>query len=245
MKYFIIIAVLTALSFTTLNFKQQQKGYQRVRVAYKEKEAVITTDLQKKKITVDSLNILINIYKAEKQLELWVKNKKDTSYQLLKSYAICSMSGGLGPKRKQGDYQVPEGFYHISVFNPSSSYYLSMGINYPNSADKILCSDNTGGDIFIHGDCCSIGCVAITDNQIKELYLFALEAFNNRQTKIPVYIFPTRLNSERYNILNAAYADKKPLITLWNQLKKGYDKFQLNHKELEFTTNAQGEYIFH
>ena len=83
-------------------------------------------------------------------------------------------SGTTGPKRLQGDFQVPEGFYHINEFNPNSNYHLSMGLNYPNSSDRIL-SDSLrpGGEIYIHGSCVSVGCIPLNDDEIEELYLIA------------------------------------------------------------------------
>lgn len=103
-------------------------------------------------------------------------------FRLIKDYQICSLSGELGPKRQQGDLQVPEGFYWIDRFNPASNFYLSLGINYPNQFDRILGkSGELGGDIFIHGGCVTIGCIPITDDKIKELYLIAVEAKSNGQ----------------------------------------------------------------
>ncbi len=112
------------------------------------------------------MDILLRAYKQESELELWAKNKKDKQYTLLKTYKICASSGTLGPKRKQGDIQVPEGFYVIDRFNPVSNFYLSLGVSYPNASDKILgVKGALGGDIFIHGNCVTIGCLPISDDK--------------------------------------------------------------------------------
>jgi murein L,D-transpeptidase YafK len=149
----------------------------------------------------------------------------------------------LGPKRKEGDGQVPEGFYHINVFNPSSNYYLSLGINYPNKADKINSNHKSlGGNIFIHGSCVTIGCLPMTDDLIKEIYLFAIYARNNGQTKIPVYIFPYKMSKANHQ---EHLKTASPLqMSFWENLKKGYDVFESKKQELAFTVNSKGEYIF-
>src|SRR5690606_11025729 len=102
--------------------------------------------------------------------------KNGEKFTLVKTYPVCSSSGLPGPKRKKGDRQTPEGFYHIDRFNPQSAFHLSLGINYPNSSDKILGHSDPGGDIFIHGSCVTIGCVPLTDDLIKEVYVLAVEA---------------------------------------------------------------------
>jgi murein L,D-transpeptidase YafK len=106
--------------------------------------------------------------------------------------------GSLGPKRIQGDYQVPEGFYYVNEFNPNSNYHLALGLNYPNASDKIL-SDSVqpGGDIYIHGSCVTTGCIPIKDDQIEELYVLTTFARNLGQDFIPVHIFPVRFNNAR------------------------------------------------
>jgi murein L,D-transpeptidase YafK len=105
------------------------------------------------------------------------KNTSDQEFLHIKTYTVCATSGLIGPKRMQGDLQIPEGFYYIDRFNPYSNFYLSLGINYPNTSDRILGDkNNLGGDIFIHGDCVTIGCLPITDSEIKELYIFCVEA---------------------------------------------------------------------
>jgi len=225
-QIFIIFFLLLTLQIAAQSFKQEQKKYPRVRTAYAEKETEIKNLLLQNGLNTENLRVYIRAFKLEKKLELWAKNTQDTTYKLLQKYDICLTSGRLGPKRKQGDLQIPEGFYHISRFNPYSNFYLSLGINYPNASDRIL-SDKTapGGDIFIHGDCVTIGCIPITNDYIKELYLICIDAKNSGQDNIPVTIFPSRLDRDRYDALCIKYNDDKDRLALWSDLKNGYDIF--------------------
>lgn len=220
------ILIIFLCSFHSDSFKESQLKYPRVRQAYKDKENNMLALLQKKGIDKKELKIYLRAFKSEKKMELWGKNSYDENYKLIKNYDICRTSGKLGPKRKQGDLQIPEGFYHINRFNPYSNFYLSLGINYPNKSDRILgIKNNPGGDIFIHGDCVTIGCLPITNEQIKELYIFCVEARNNGQTKIPVTIFPSMLSETKFKRLTNKYDSDPDKIGLWTDLKKGFDIF--------------------
>ncbi len=241
MKKFILLILI----FNTLvAFPQSYLKYPRVKKAYDEKFEYIKQKLAEKNLTPTNYNLLIIGLKKEKDLQVWVKHKDSTKYSYLLSYKFCVLSGDLGPKRQEGDGQVPEGFYHISVFNPYSNFYLSLGINYPNLADRILGkTGNLGGDIYIHGDCVSIGCIPITDDKIKELYLFAVMAKENHQKKIPVYLFPTAMTDKNLNQLykNEKYSN---YFEFWSNLKQGYDIFMKTKKELKFYVNKKGKYVF-
>jgi murein L,D-transpeptidase YafK len=220
------------------DFLSQQKNYSRVRTAIAEKEK----SLQKNGLTADSAHILIVAYKAEKQLELYAKKKADAVYRLVAVYDICASSGKLGPKRKKGDRQVPEGFYRIDRFNPSSNFYLSLGIDYPNLSDRKKSTfPHLGGDIFIHGSCVTIGCLPMTDDKIKEIYLSAVYARNNGQRTIPVYIFPFRMDDGTFD---KYIKDYPRLIDFWTNLKTGYELFQKEKKPLRVSVDKDGNYLF-
>ncbi|WP_300721246.1 L,D-transpeptidase family protein, partial [uncultured Brachyspira sp.] len=194
-------------------------------------------------IKLEELNILITAYKEENILEIYAKNKSDSIYKKIASYNIAAKSGILGPKRMEGDLQVPEGFYYIDRFNPASSYYLSLGINYPNESDKKKSNaKRLGGDIFIHGNNVTIGCLPMTDDKIKEIYLYALYSKDNGQNRIPVYIFPFKMNEENINHYQKYY--NKSIINFWENIKKGYNIFQNTKKELIIKTDSNGNYIF-
>lgn len=189
-----IIAIFTSNFSFGQTFTNEQLRYKRVRTAKAEKEKVLKKEFQQCGLSYPPQNIFIKIIKDEKILELYVK--EEGNYQLFKTYPFCAASGTLGPKRKEGDLQVPEGIYYIDRFNPASNFYLSLGINYPNKQDKKLSDPiKPGGDIFIHGNCVSIGCVAITDDLIKEVYWLAVQAKSAGQQKIPVHIFPFDLSN--------------------------------------------------
>lgn len=241
-----IICILLLTAFTDgPSFITNQKKYERVRTAYKEKENVVKTKLRNVQLEPDNFSLLFIAYKHEKKLEVYAKSKTASRYVFVCSYDICASSGVLGPKRMQGDNQVPEGFYYIDRFNPNSSYYLSLGINYPNASDKKKSqAKNPGGDIFIHGECVTIGCMPMTNDKIKELYLLAIQAYQNGQKKIPVYVFPFQLTNEQFQTYQSSYASQPELISFWKNLKMGYDLFHQQSKELVFTVDANGDYIF-
>ena len=135
--------------------------------------------------------VLIRIYKEERTLEVW-KQDRTGKFALLKSYPICKYSGKLGPKIAQGDYQAPEGFYDITPdqMNPQSSEYLSFNIGFPNAFDRSL--GRTGSFLMVHGGCRSVGCYAMTDYGMEEIYGLVYEAFQGGQAKIQLQAFPFR-----------------------------------------------------
>ncbi|MEI0611783.1 L,D-transpeptidase family protein [Brachyspira pilosicoli] len=241
LKYIVAsLFILNALLFSA-NFLNEQKRYPRVRKAIEDKEQIIKLNLQNNNISINKLNIIIIAYKEESILEIYAKNNTDKTYKKITQYSIASKSGVLGPKRMEGDLQVPEGFYYIDRFNPASSYYLSLGINYPNKSDQIKGKRNQlGGDIFIHGSEVTIGCIPMTDDKIKEIYLYAVYSKNNGQTKIPVYIFPFKMTEE--NIKNRRESDK--LINFWKNIKVGYDVFINSKKEIIYKIDENGNYKY-
>ena len=245
MRMFLLLSLaLTSFTFQP-GFLAEQKRYGRVRTAISEKQELVEDRLKAKNLSLDALNILLVAYKDDDVLEVYGKSKQETSYRKIVAYEICSRSGRLGPKRKGGDGQVPEGFYYINRFNPTSSFYLSLGLNYPNLADKRKSkATDLGGDIFIHGSCVTIGCLPMTDEVIKEVYLIAAHAKNNGQSKIPVYVFPFRMSDDNMVTYKARYKDDAELLSFWSNLKVGYDKFVLHKKELSTRVMQNGDYAF-
>jgi len=201
-------------------------NFTRVREAYTDKEKIVAKTLTEHSISRDSLRIYLRAFKTEKIVELWAKNISDSVYIPVKEFPICEISGSLGPKRRYRDLQVPEGFYRISDLNPFSKYYLSIQINYPNASDSIRgVRGSLGNEIFIHGDCVSSGCIAITNDKVKELVVYFIEACNSGQKEIGLTIFPAKLNDKNYSKLTSTYNKDKDKISLWSDLKKGYDLF--------------------
>lgn len=230
MKYLTLLFSLFFLMSGTPpgTFRESQLKYTRVREAFANKEKSIIKTLADHGISRDSLNIYIQAFKTEKKVEVWAKNNCDTAFTLIKEIPICEISGEIGPKRRSQDLQVPEGFYRISELNPYSKYYLSMKINYPNASDSIRgVKGRLGNLIYIHGGCESSGCIAIADDKIKELYVICIEAYNAGQIEIPVTIYPARLDDKTYARLTTSYSKNKDKISLWADLKKSYDLFNL------------------
>jgi murein L,D-transpeptidase YafK len=166
-----------------------------------------------------SAPILIRIYKEESTLEVW-KRDRTGKFALLKAYPICKFSGKLGPKLAQGDYQAPEGFYDITPnqMNPWSHEYLAFNTGFPNAFDRSL--GRTGSFLMVHGGCESVGCYAMTDYEMEEIYGLADEALKGSQDKIQLEAFPFQMTAENL----ARHADD-PNAPFWNMLKNGSDAF--------------------
>ena len=211
----------------TLNsFRTKQMNFTRVREAYIAKEKIVDKTLTARSISHNNLRIYLRAFKTEKKIELWAKNSSDSVFVQIKEFSICDLSGDIGPKRRYRDLQVPEGFYHISKLNPYSRYYLSMEINYPNASDSVRgVRGHLGNEIYIHGSCLSSGCLAMTDDKIKELYVYCIEAYNSGQEEIGLAIYPAQLTDAKYAGLIAGNSRSKDKISLWADLKKSFDQF--------------------
>ena len=250
MKSFKLILIILFLfyisdSFSSTGFLDEQKKNPRVKVALSEKSDDILNKIKSIGLSKPEFHIYIRIFKYEQLVQLWIKKTSVDTFSLIQTYPFSANSGDLGPKRKQGDLQIPEGFYHIDTFNPYSIFYISLGINYPNRSDRILGDKNTGGDIFIHGNNVTIGCVPITDDKIKELYLFAVYAKESGQNDIPVHIFPYNFNNQitRNKIKNDL--NYRKYSTFWLNLEEGYQLFEKDHKVPSYQIDeSSGDYNF-
>lgn len=226
------------------DFRAQQKKYDRVGKAYKDKWSSIRTKLKQLGIDTTKTQLFIRGFKQDKKLEAWVRSGDSGTWKLYKTYDICSSSGELGPKRKEGDGQVPEGFYHVNIFNPFSNYHLSLGVSYPNASDKVLGTKGSlGGAIMIHGNCVTIGCIPITDDMIKELYVLAVEAKSCGQSEIPIHLFPTKLTDAGLKQISTGITDAK-LTAFWKNLKEGYDYFETKKALPVVSVDKAGKYSF-
>ena len=227
-------------------FVDYQKALPRPGDALKRKGDTLQKQFEAKGLAWPAKFLYIRSFKLDGQLEVWVKNDRKEAYKLFKTYKVCAMAGTLGPKRMQGDYQVPEGFYYINEFNPHSNYYLSLGLNYPNTSDRIL-SDSLkpGGDIYIHGSCVTVGCIPVTDQQIDELYILAAYAKNEGQDYIPVHIYPIRYNNKRsVDYLNALAKNDPQLKLFSDKLEKVYDHFEQTRQLPVIMTSSSGDYVY-
>ena len=163
--------------------------------------------------------IFLRAFKKERQLELWVKNKD--KFVLFETYPIAGTSGDPGPKLREGDGQIPEGFYFVTPgrMNPQSNFHLSFNIGYPNRFDKAHA--RTGSFIMIHGSDVSIGCLAMTDSKIEEIYTLADSAFKGGQKFFRVHLFPFRMSEE-----NLANHRDHQWFSFWENLQTGYQWFE-------------------
>ena len=222
----------------------------RASAAHGKKDTAVRAAFREKNIPYPPDEIFFRAFKSEPGkdfgiVELWARDGAMKQFKLVKTYDVCYASGGPGPKRAQGDGQVPEGFYTISGWNPASSYHLSMRISYPNESDKILgARGNPGGDIFIHGRCVSIGCLAMTDDKIDELYIIALDVKNHSRRPINFHIFPLRMNDAGMKTLRATAAGDPKLLSFWQNLKTGYDTFEESRVPPKVSVDKKGVYHF-
>jgi murein L,D-transpeptidase YafK len=193
-------------------------------------------DISAKNMDKDSA-ILVRLFKEESELEVWKKNK-DGEFALLKTYPICRWSGDLGPKKKEGDRQAPEGFYMITPahMNPNSSYYLAFNTGFPNAYDKSW--GYTGSELMVHGDCSSRGCYAMTDEQIQEIYALGRESFFGGQRAFQLQAFPFRMTA-----LNMAKHRNNPNFAFWKMIKEGYDNFEASRQEPKVAV-CEKRYVF-
>ncbi len=225
-------------------FRNAQLSSKRVADAVKKYDDSASRQFKRKNVTYPPKDIFLRVFKLQNEMELWARNNETSEYRLIKLFRICAISGSLGPKRTQGDRQVPEGFYFIEDFNTQSDYYLSMQLNYPNYSDSMLGKGKLGGDIFIHGGCITVGCLPMTDEGIKELYTICLNARLNGQESIPVHVFPTRLTTSGMTYLKHEYPKDPARQQFWADMKAGFDYFEKTHKLLPVMYGTDGRYIY-
>ena len=227
------------------SFIQEQLTIPRVEQIFRLKEDTLKKQFATAKLSFPPKQIYLRSFKYDSELEVWVRNSNADSFKLFKSYKVCALSGSLGPKRVEGEFQVPEGFYHVNVFNPKSTYHLSLGINYPNASDELL-SDSLkpGGDIYVHGGCVTVGCIPIKDNQIEEVYLLASYAKENGQDFIPIHIFPVRYNvTKSFHYLALTCQENKEYQKFAVTLQQVFEHFNHYKKIPVIGVDEKGEYI--
>src|SRR4030095_12473102 len=245
--FFLFFCLVCFLSETIgqTSFVDFQKSSSKVSDIFKRKEDTLQKQFAAKKLKWPAHYVYIRSFKYDSELEVWVKNELNETFKHFKTYKVCALAGTLGPKRIQGDYQVPEGFYYINEFNPNSNYHLSLGLNYPNASDRIL-SDSVqpGGDIYIHGSCVTTGCIPIKDDQIEELYVLQTFARNLGQDFIPVHIFPVRFNNTRSaEYLRKYLSNYTEYSRFESTLQSVYNYFEKKKRLPVIMVNKRGEYV--
>jgi murein L,D-transpeptidase YafK len=163
--------------------------------------------------------VYIRVFKEESELEVW-KARPNGRYALVKTFPVCNWGGTLGPKRVMGDSMSPEGFYRVTTegLKPDSKYHLAFNIGYPNALDRAL--GRTGSFIMVHGDCRSVGCFAMSDKYIEEIYAFVRDALSAGETSVPIHVFPFRMTAENMK----RHADN-PARDTWKPLREAFDDF--------------------
>ena len=194
-------------------------------------------DLALKKLRLGA-PVFMRIFKAEKQLEVWVERSDGGPFVLFRTYAICTYSGALGPKLRQGDGQAPEGFYFVNAYrmNPASQFHLSFNLGYPNAYDRY--HRRTGNYLMVHGNCVSIGCYAMTNPRIEQIYTLGEAALLGGQRYFRVHSFPFRMTEANMK-KNAASKH----AGFWKNLKDGYDHFERTKRPPNVEVE-RGRYVF-
>lgn len=226
-------------------FKNFQFSFNRVSQAYGRYNDTLRKLFEAQKIPYPCKDIYIRFFKAHNEGELWARASDTGTYKLIKHYRMCALSGTLGPKRWEGDRQVPEGFYFIDDFNPKSDFYLSLLLNYPNYADLVNGDKSKpGGNIYIHGGCVTVGCLPMTDPVIMEIYTLCMSARLAGQNNIPVHIYPLRFDRRGLDFLGREYGSDTTKQRFWVNMKREYDYFETNRRLKPVLYSPDGRYIF-
>lgn len=225
-------------------FWEQQQSYPKVAKAIKARTDTLKQQFKKAGLVFPPKQLYIRSFKYDSQLEVWVKSGDNLQFQLFKTYSVCALSGTMGPKRMDGDFQVPEGCYFIKSFNPLSNYHLSLELNYPNASDRLLSdSIKPGSDIFIHGGCLTQGCIPIKDIPMEELYVLAAYAQLQGQDFIPVHIFPINYNLEKSQaFLKKSSRDDPEYRAFIDKMNLIFKHFQELRQLPIIGVNQKGEY---
>jgi murein L,D-transpeptidase YafK len=213
-------------------------GPERARAAADRVRGELSRDLAEKDLVFGD-PVFLRAYKEEKILEVWMRHRDSGKYELFRTYPIAAASGHPGPKLAEGDGQVPEGFYHAAAgsLKPDSTFHLAINIGYPNAYDR---AHKRGGSfIMVHGNAVSIGCLAMTDPKIEEIYTLVAAALEKGQPYVRIHLFPFRMTGERL-----AAESEHPWIDFWRNLQEGHDWFE-THRVPPDTRVEEQRYTFH
>jgi murein L,D-transpeptidase YafK len=220
----------------------------RVAEARPRAEAAMRARFLEAGVAYPARSLVVRVFKDEDRVELWAADAPERAHVVVARWPVCARSGELGPKRQKGDLQVPEGFYVVDRMNPRSNFHLSLGVDYPNAADRIaargLHEGALGGDIFIHGACVTIGCVPIENDAIEELYIAVKDARAKGAPTVEVQIYPARLDDQGLSRLIARVGERDPRVPLWRNLAEGERVFSTTKRPLKPTVDERGRYVF-
>ena len=218
-----LLAGLATLAAMASTVPTPPSGENRAQAAAQRVSPALTEALQPHGASIGD-PVFIRIVKEQRLCELWIKARDRQNYTLFKNYEIAGMSGTLGPKKQEGDMQAPEGFYSTctGLLNPRSNYHLSFNIGYPNAYDTA--QGYTGSFIMLHGKDVSIGCFAMTDPGIEEIYTLVTAALHAGQTSIPIQIYPFPMTED-----NLHTHRNSPHIDFWRQLAPAWQYTEQHH----------------
>ncbi len=209
-------------------------GRQRIDVAERSKIPIVKALFESAEVKWPPRQLLLRAFKRDRRLEVWAADSDNGPLTHVTTYEVCYASGELGPKRQEGDFQVPEGFYRIVWFKPKSDFHMAMMVSYPNRSDRILGHAMTpGGEIMVHGGCVSVGCLAMSDERIEELWVIARVA----PGPIDIHMFPAR---DMAGLV--ATTPPSPHREFWLDLKRGLDRFQRERKRFAVRVKRNGRY---
>lgn len=242
---FILFSQISGIAYTQDSYKPIRKTSFRMSGELGVRADSLQSEFKKRGLKWPARYVYIRSFKYDGQLEVWVKNTEKEKFKLFRTYKVCLQSGAMGPKRMQGDYQVPEGFYYINEFNPNSAYHMALGLNYPNASDKILSDpERPGNGIYIHGSCVSVGCIPVNNNDIEEIYVIASAAKASGEDFIPVHIFPVRYNNRSSLAFLDNYLQNNPSLKKFTmQLKSAYEKFEATKEAPVILIDPKGNYV--
>lgn len=234
-----VVGVVSVVTFIAMHDRALSKtaGLSRAAAAAARVRPGLEADLKAKGLSFGS-PVFIRAFKEEMQLELFIRDSTSGKFLLFRTYPIAKSSGSPGPKLAEGDGQVPEGFYHVppDAMKPNSTYHLAFNIGYPNAYDRA--HGRTGSSIMIHGSCVSIGCLAMTDAKIEEIYTLCSAAHAGGQPFFRVHVFPFRMTGER---MARAKADNWE--DFWINLREGHDWFE-KHRTPPEVSVVNNRYFF-
>jgi len=260
MRVLVLVLTLGLSSSTAMakTFAERQTSAPRVKAAHKRASAVMRERFRAAGVAYPPRQVLLRGFKQDGELELWASSSRRGRLTKVHTFKVCAASGLLGNKSEQGDFQVPEGVYRVDRYNPFSSYHLSLGINYPNTADRRRRQTRgstrpLGGDIFIHGDCVTIGCLPLEDGPIEELYVTLLDARLRHKVDAVVHLFPTRLDDDGMMQLKRLLRPDGPRLVhhtdavddtwrRWLQLQKVFAAFEADRRIPDVTVDGKGNY---
>ena len=184
--------------------------------------------------------LFLRAFKHERELEMWGAADAGEPMVRIATYPVCAASGTLGPKRRWGDEQVPEGTYHIHRFNGWSGFHMSLRVDYPNDSDRARGKKGAyGGAIMVHGDCVSIGCIAIENAPIEQVFLSVLASHRAGHQQVPIHIFPTRFDAAGRERLAPPRAEDPDRDRLWQELEAVYEAFEVERRVPEVSIDPK------